>query len=136
LLDDRGARDHGWLPFVSRRLLVGAALLAALVVDWFLATPSYPVAAAYGLSLLIAAHVLPPRDVAVTTGLVLVLSVLSSNLQNAPAAAWLADNTGLVGLGVLAFLLARQREVAHRRSSAVKPHSTACGWRTRHAGRW
>jgi signal transduction histidine kinase len=47
----------------------------------------------------------------VATGLALVLSVISNNLQGAPAAAWLADNTGLVGLGLLAVLLAREREV-------------------------
>jgi signal transduction histidine kinase len=92
-------------------LLVGAALLAALAVDWFLAPRSYPVAAAYGVSLLVAAHFLSLRGVAVTAGLALVLSVVSNNLQGAPAAAWLADNTGLVGLGLLAVLLARQREV-------------------------
>ena len=93
-------------------LLVGAALLAALAVDWFLAPWSYPVAAAYGVSLLVAAHVLSPRGVAVTMALALVLSVVSNNLQGAPAAAWLADNTGLVALGLLAVLLARQHEVA------------------------
>ena len=92
-------------------MLVGAVLLAALAVDWLLATWSYPVAAAYGVALLVAAHVLSPRGVAVTTGLALVISVVSNNLQGAPAAAWLADNTGLVALGVLAVLLARQREV-------------------------
>jgi signal transduction histidine kinase len=93
-------------------LLVGAALLAALVVDWVLATRSYPVAAAYGVSLLLAAHYLSPRAVALTTCLAVVLSVVSNNLQHAPAAAWLADNAGLAGLGVLALLLAREREVA------------------------
>ena len=110
-LSERG--DHlqpGW-PLVSGVLLVGAALLAALAVDWLLATWSYPVAAAYGVALLVAAHVLSPRGVVATTGLALVLSVVSNNLQGAPLAAWLADNTGLVGLGVLAVLLARQREV-------------------------
>jgi hypothetical protein len=65
-------------------LLVGAALLAALAIDWLLATWSYPVAAAYGVSLLVAAHVLSPLGVAVTTSLALVLSVMSNNLQGAP----------------------------------------------------
>jgi signal transduction histidine kinase len=107
----------------SGTLLVGAALLAALFVDWFLATPSYPVAAAYGVSLLIAAHLLSPRAIALTTCVALMLSVVSNNLQNAPAAAWLADNTGLVALGVLALLLGRQRvatQAARRTSEAVQ----------------
>ena len=98
-------------PRVRGMLLVGAAMAAALVVDWFLATWSYPVAAAYGVSLLLAAYHLSPRAVVLTTGLALVLSVASNNLQQAPAAASLADNAGLLGLGVLAVLLARQREV-------------------------
>ena len=117
------AHDHlpNRAPLLSGMLLVGAALLAALVVDWFLATWSYPVAAAYGVSLLLAAHFFPPRAVAATGGLALLLSVLSSTLQGAPAAAWVADNTGLVGLGVLAVLLAREREVAH----AARQHSEA-----------
>jgi signal transduction histidine kinase len=105
-------RLHQPSPPLGAWVLVGSALLAALAVDWFLATRSYPVAAAYGVSLLIAAHFLSPRAVLLATCLALVLSVLSNLLQNAPALAWLADNTGLVGLGVLALLLARQREVA------------------------
>ena len=58
-----------------------------------------------------------------TTCLALVLSVVSNHLQNAPAAAWLADNMGLVGLGVLAFLLGRQRvatQAARQTSEAVQ----------------
>jgi signal transduction histidine kinase len=122
-LDASGDRLPNAAPRLSGTLLVGAALLAALVVDWFLATRSYPVAAAYGVSLLIAAQSLSPRAVAVTGCLALLLSVLSNNLQNAPTAAWLADNTGLIGLGVLAVLLARQREVTHsarQRSEAIQ----------------
>jgi signal transduction histidine kinase len=122
-LTERGDHFQHGRPRVSGVLLVGAALVAALAVDWFLVTWSYPVAAAYGVSLLVAAHVLSPRGVAVTTGLALVLSVVSNNLQGAPAAAWLADNTSLVGLGVLACLLARQREVtqaAREASDAAK----------------
>ena len=95
-----------------RVLLVGAGLLVALAIDWLLVPWSYPVAAAYGVALLLAAHVLPPRAVVVTTCLALGLSVASNNLQGAPLAAWLADNMSLVVLGVLAWLLARQREVA------------------------
>src|SRR5919199_3848367 len=127
-LSERG--DHlqpGW-PLVSGVLLVGAALLAALAVDWLLATWSYPVAAAYGVALLVAAHVLSPRGVVATTGLALVLSVVSNNLQGAPLAAWLADNTGLVGLGLLAVLLARQREItqaAHEASEAAEAQAAA-----------
>ncbi len=57
---------------------------------------SYPVAAAYGVSLRLAARILPPRAVVVTTCIALVMSAGSNNLQSAPVAAWLADDTGLV----------------------------------------
>jgi signal transduction histidine kinase len=123
-LDARRDQLQTGSPLLSGVLLVGAALLAALAVDWFLATRSYPVAAAYGVSLLLAAHYLPPRAVVLTTCLALVLSVVSNNLQHAPAAAWLADNAGLVGLGALALLLAREREVtqAARQTSEATQH--------------
>ena len=50
----------------SRRpaLAVAVALAAALGIDWLLAPNSYPVAAAYGVALLIAAQLLSPRGVA------------------------------------------------------------------------
>ena len=99
---------------VNRLVLVGAALVAALALDWFVVPWSYPVAAAYGVSLLLAARVLPPRAVVVTTFIALVMSAGSNNLQGAPAAAWVADDTGLVLIGLLAWLLARERETARR----------------------
>jgi hypothetical protein len=78
-----------------------------LFVPW-----SYPVAAGYGIALLLAAQFLSPRAVAVTTCVALVLSVTSNNLQGAPLAAWLADNASLLLLGMLSWLLAQQRKVA------------------------
>src|SRR5207244_9802301 len=93
-------------------LLVGEAMVLALAIDWLLVPRSYPVAAAYGVALLLAAHLLRPAAVVITMCLALALSVASNLLQGAPSAAWLTDNTSLLLLGALAWLLARQREVA------------------------
>jgi signal transduction histidine kinase len=96
----------------SRRpaLAVAVALAAALGIDWLLAPNSYPVAAAYGVALLIAAQLLSPRGVVVASGAAVMLSLGSNVLQQAPMMAAAADNAGLLAIGVLAFLLARQRD--------------------------
>jgi signal transduction histidine kinase len=105
-------------------LFVSVCLLAAAAVDWLVVPWSYPVAAAYGIALLLAAHVLPRRGVIVTTSVALGLSATSSIVQGAPAAAALADNASLVVVGALAWMLARQREaaVAARQSSEAAEH--------------
>src|SRR5579872_3657381 len=109
---------------LRRLLMIGVCLLAAVAIDWFVVPWSYPVVAAYGVCLLLAAHALPPRGVIGTTCVALALSVASSSIQHAPLAAAAADNTSLVVVGVLAWLLARQREVAvtARRASQAAEH--------------
>lgn len=93
-------------------LTVGAALVAALAVDWLLAPASYPVAAAYGVALLLAARLLAPRGVAMTAVAALVLSIASNAFQQAPTMAAVADNAGLLAIGLLAYLVARQRQLS------------------------
>ena len=111
--------DAGTWLSIRPVLLVVAGLLAAVGIDWLFVPWSYPVAAAYGIALLLAAQFLSPRAVMVTTCVALLLSVTSNNLQGAPVAAWLADNASLLLLGMLSWLLARQRKVARdaRRAS-------------------
>jgi hypothetical protein len=101
--------ERSWL---ARSLLVLVTLLAALAVDWLLAPNSYPVAAAYGIALLVAAQLLTPKSVALTTVGALGLSVGSNALQQAPGMAAASDNAGLLAIGILAFLLARQRQIS------------------------
>ncbi len=97
-----------------RLFLVAAAIVAALAIDWFLVPTSYPVAAAYGVPLILAAQLLAsPRTVAVVGGVALALSIGSNILQRAPVAALAANNTGLLAIALLAFLLTRQRKVAN-----------------------
>jgi signal transduction histidine kinase len=100
----RGSRN-------ARVSLVAASLLGALAIDWLLAPTSYPVGAAYGIALLLAAQLLSPRSVALVTACAVGLSVASNVQQGAPTMAAAADNSGLLAIGVLAFLLARQRQI-------------------------
>jgi signal transduction histidine kinase len=98
----------------ARLLVVAAALLAALASDWFIVPISYPVAAAYGVPLILAAQLLAsPITVAAVGGVALLLSITSNILQGAPVAALAANNTGLLAIALLAFLLSRQRKVAN-----------------------
>jgi signal transduction histidine kinase len=93
-------------------LVVALALLAAFAIDWLLVPTSYPVAAAYGVSLILAAYLLAsPAMVAALGGVALLLSMTSNLLQAAPTAALAGNNAGLLAIGVLAFLLARQRKI-------------------------
>src|ERR1051326_8302776 len=117
--------DAGTWLSIRPVLLVVAGLLAAVGIDWLFVPWSYPVGAAYGIALLLAAQFLSPRAVMVTTCVALLLSVTSNNLQGAPVAAWLADNASLLLLGMLSWLLARQRKVARdaRRASEAAPAS-------------
>jgi signal transduction histidine kinase len=93
-------------------LAVALALVAAFAIDWLLVPTSYPVAAAYGVSLILAAYLLAsPAMVAALGGVALLLSVSSNLLQAAPTAALAGNNAGLLAIGVLAFLLARQRKI-------------------------
>src|SRR5207248_8559664 len=92
--------------------LVALALVAAFAVDWLLVPTSYPVAAAYGVSLILAAHLLAsPVAVAALGVVALALSVASNLLQAAPIAAIAGNNAGLLAIGVLAVLLAQQRRI-------------------------
>src|SRR5437870_10638082 len=67
-----------WL-FADRsrqRFLVALALVAAFAIDWLLVPTSYPVAAAYGVSLILAAHLLAsPVEVTALGALALALSI-------------------------------------------------------------
>jgi signal transduction histidine kinase len=93
--------------------LVALALVAAFAVDWLLVPTSYPVAAAYGVSLILAAHLLAsPAVVAVLGVLALALSIASNVLQTAPIGALAGNTAGLLAIGVLAVLLTRQRKLA------------------------
>ena len=103
------ALERSWL---ARSLLVLVTLLAALAVDWLLAPNSYPVAATYGIALLVAAQLLTPKSVALTTAGAFGLSIGSNALQHAPGMAAASDNAGLLAIGILAFLLARQRQIS------------------------
>jgi signal transduction histidine kinase len=95
-----------------QRFLVALALVAAFAVDWLLVPTSYPVAAAYGVSLILAAHLLASPVVVAALGVVaLALSIASNLLQAAPIAAIAGNNAGLLAIGVLAVLLARQRKI-------------------------
>jgi signal transduction histidine kinase len=91
--------------------LVAISLLGALAIDWLLAPTSYPVGAAYGIALLLAAQWLSPKSVALVTACAVGLSVGSNVQQGAPTMAAAADNSGLLAIGVLAILLARQRQI-------------------------
>src|SRR5207237_2973349 len=97
----------------SRQLfVVGLALVAAFAIDWLLVPTSYPVAAAYGVSLILGAHLLASPVVVAALGVVaLALSIASNLLQAAPIAAVAGNNAGLFAIGVLAVLLARQRKI-------------------------
>ena len=96
----------------GRLLVVAMALLAAFAIDWLLVPTTYPVAAAYGVALILAAHLLTsPAAVAALGAVALALSVASNLLQGAPTAALAGNNAGLLAIGVLAFLLVRQRKV-------------------------
>jgi signal transduction histidine kinase len=92
--------------------IVAVTLVAAFGVDWLLVPTSYPVAAAYGVSLILAAHLLASPVVVAALGvLALALSIASNLLQAAPIAAVAGNNAGLLAIGVLAVLLARQRKI-------------------------
>ena len=109
----RAASWQRWIQGTARPLVVAAALVAALASDWFLVPSGYPVAAAYGVPLILAAHLLAsPTTVGAVGGVALALSIASNVLQGAPAAALAANSTGLLAIAVLAFLLARQRKAA------------------------
>ena len=95
-----------------QRFLVAVALVAAFAIDWLLVPTSYPVAAAYGVSLVLAAHLLAaPVTVAALGVVALALSITSNLLQAAPIAALAGNNAGLLVIGVLAVLLTRQRKI-------------------------
>src|SRR5207253_151771 len=96
----------------GRLFVVALALVAAFAIDWLLVPTSYPVAAAYGVSLILAAYLLAsPAMVAALGGVALLLSMTSNLLQAAPTAALAGNNAGLLAIGALAFLLARQRKI-------------------------
>ena len=72
----------------------------------------YPVAAAYGVSLILGALLLASPVIVAAMGVVaLALSIASNLLQAAPTAAIAGNNAGLLAIGVLAVLLARQRKI-------------------------
>ena len=87
------------------------ALAAAFGIDWLLAPNSYPVAAAYGVALLIAAQLLSPRGVAVASGGAVILRASAATCYSKPPR-WRPRRImrALLAIGVLAFLLARQRD--------------------------
>jgi signal transduction histidine kinase len=104
-----------WPRLVGRSgglLVVALALVSAFAMDWLLVPSSYPVAAAYGVSLILAAHLLAsPAIVAALSAIALTLSITSNLFQAAPTAALAGNNAGLLAIGVVAFLLARQRKL-------------------------
>jgi signal transduction histidine kinase len=98
--------------------VVAVALVAAVAIDWLLLPSGYPVAVVYGIPLLLAAHRLTPSASAVTSSVALVLNGAGSIVKAAPTSASVAESGGLLAMGVLAVLLARQRhttEGARRR---------------------
>jgi hypothetical protein len=102
---------RAWRP--ERLFVIALSVVAAVAIDWLLAPNGYPVAAAYGISLLLAAQLLAsPTAVAATGGIAFALSIASNMLQRAPLAALAADNAGLLAMSFLALLLARQTKVA------------------------
>src|SRR5689334_2400880 len=77
LTNTRGSST--WAERWRRWVLVALALLAAFGVDWLLVPSSYPVAAAYGVSLILAAHLLAsPVTVAALGVVALALSITSN----------------------------------------------------------
>jgi hypothetical protein len=101
-----------WVERPRRLLVVALALVFAFAIDWLLVPSSYPVAAAYGVPLILAAYLLAsPIIVAALGGVALSASIASNLLQTAPTAALAGNNAGLLAIGVLAFLLAHQRKI-------------------------
>jgi signal transduction histidine kinase len=96
----------------GRLFVVALALVAAFAIDWVLVPSSYPVAAAYGVSLILAAHLLASPVIVAAIGVAaLALSSASNVLQAAPVAASGSNSAGLLAIAVLAVLLARQRKI-------------------------
>lgn len=95
-----------------RLFVVALALAAAFAIDWLLVPTSYPVAAAYGVSLILAALLLASPVIVAELGVAaLALSITSNLLQDAPVGALAGNNAGLLGIAVVAVLLARQRKI-------------------------
>jgi signal transduction histidine kinase len=101
-----------WESRYTHLLGVAAALVAALLIDWLLQPSGYPVAAAYGIPLLLAAHLLSAAGVAGTCGAALALNIVTDGFQREAPASSAAENVAILAIGVLAFLLARQRLVS------------------------
>ena len=97
-------------------LVVALALVAAFAIDWLLVPRSYPVAAAYGVSLILAALLMASPVIVAELGvLALALSITSNLLQAAPVGALVGNNAGLLAIGLMAVLLARQRKITRDR---------------------
>ncbi|MCC6174871.1 MAG: PAS domain S-box protein [Chloroflexi bacterium] len=118
----RRAWPQHW-PTSANRLVpvVAASLAVAWAVDWYLVPWGYPVAAIYGLPVVLAAWRLPAHLVGLTAAFALAISVTSSIVQHAPLVAWSVDNFGLALIGAVTGLFVEQRHAAARnaRQAAV-----------------
>ena len=98
--------------------MVALALAAAFAIDWLVVPRSYPVSAAYGVSLILAALLLgSPVIVAAVGVLALALSISSNLLQATPVAAFAGNSAGLLAIAVVAVLLSRQRKITDATAS-------------------
>ena len=98
-----GTSAPAWPGWAERSglLVVALALVSAFAIDWLLVPSSYPVAAAYGVPLILAAYLLAsPLIVAALGGIALTASIASNVLQTAPTAALAGNNAGLLGIAV------------------------------------
>lgn len=112
-----------WTPLHSQKraaAFVVAALGIAFAVDWFLVPWSYPIAALYVVSFLIAALAFKPRVVTVVGAVAWLLSTVTTLMQGAPLGALASASVSLIGTAFSAVLLARQREAAAQRRQEVE----------------
>jgi len=97
---------------IAAHLVVAAAYLAAVLVDWALTSPGYPVAAVYGVSLVLAAVLLEWQAVAVLSIAAVATSAFSNVAQRAPFDVVVFATLSLATIGALAAAVSRQRAAA------------------------
>jgi signal transduction histidine kinase len=101
---------------------MAVSFLATVVADYLAPWP-YVMTPLYALPVLIAAHRLGPRTVAVTAVVVTLANVVSSLVQGTPATVWPLYTLGLVITSYLAVGLAYQRQVSARHIREAEEHA-------------
>jgi len=104
--------------------LIGATLIAAIVID-YLATWPYIMTPLYAVPVLIAAYRLPPRAVGVIAVLVVVINLMSGLLEGTPLEVVLLYSSGLLITAYLAVSLAWQRQKTAAYAQAAEQHAQA-----------